>query len=125
VSGVTIYHAVDLGELVTERSRALPEVSLLHLMLGVDHSILRSRAIALGGEKHPKDTPPLEQEALFSVDWGRRVRWYLGFCEQLAGGFAKATFVAVVVYVYVEHPVALPGRVGGRLGVRWGEGHRS
>ena len=29
----TIYHAVDLRELVIERSRALPEISLLHLVL--------------------------------------------------------------------------------------------
>lgn len=53
----------------------------------------------MGGERGGNG---LEQEALFSVDGGGRVWRNLGLCEKLAGGFAEATFVAVIVYVDVE-----------------------
>jgi hypothetical protein len=79
--------------------------------------------MTFSGEKDPKYAPPLEQEALFSVDWGGRVGRYLCFCEELVGCFAKATFIAVIVDINVEHLVALPRRVRGRLRVGGGEGH--
>lgn len=73
---VTVHDAADLGKVVVERSRTLPKVSLLYLVLGdvggatqrrvrggrtdlcVGHGVLCAGAVALGGEEDPEDAPP-------------------------------------------------------------------
>lgn len=66
------------------------------------HHLRRGRRMRCDGPTQRGGRDGLEQEALLGVDWGCRVCRNLGFCEELSGCFAEATFVAVIVNVDVE-----------------------